>query len=93
MEPLVTFLIEDNHFFRSIQPILISSLLKVCCIRTYSKSQQIYRKSDKLISLYIILWGKARVSDLMSDFRRTYGKGETLCEHILFSSENPRLRL
>ncbi len=34
-----------------------------------------------------------KVSDVVADYRRICEKGETLCEHILFAQDQPRLRL
>jgi len=79
MTPFVELLVDTNPFFRHIPTVLVSSLLKVCSIRTFAKQQQIYKKSEKLISFYIILWGKVRVSDSLADYRRICEKGETLC--------------
>jgi len=59
--------------------VLVNSLLKVCSIRTFAKNQQIYKKSEKLISFYIVLWGKVKVSDVLADYRKICGRGETLC--------------
>lgn len=75
MQPFVQFLLDDNNFFRSLPPVLINSLLKVCSIRTFSKGQQVYRKADKLISFYIILWGKIRISDVLTNYKRSVLKG------------------
>lgn len=93
MTPFVELLIETNPFFRNTPTVLVSSLLKVCSIRTFARQQQVYRKSEKLISFYIVLWGRVRVSDVLADFRKVCTRGETLCEHILFLQDQPSLRM
>jgi hypothetical protein len=43
-------------------------------------------------SFFIILWGKVRLSDLISDYRKVSVRGETLCEQVLFDPNCPKLR-
>lgn len=92
MQPLVNYLRQTNPFFKNVPDILVSSLLKVCKLRNYSRSEKIFHRSDKLDSLFIILWGKVRLSDLISDYRKVSVRGETLCEQVLFDSSCPKLR-
>lgn len=83
---------EDNYFFKSLPPVLINSFIKVCSIRTFSKGHQIYRKADKLTNFYIVLWGKVKVSDVLSNYKRIVMKGETFSEQILFNNNNSKIR-
>ena len=67
-------------------------MVKVFRLRTYNRSEKIFHRSDKLDFFFIILWGKVRSSDLISDYRKVSVRGETLCEQVLFDPNCPKLR-
>ena len=88
LEAMTKFLMRNNPLLKNVPGILISAFLKVCPIRQLNREVWIYRRSDPLLSFYIILEGEVKLINSAQDFKKKSVAGETLSEEILFMEFN-----
>ena len=48
------------------------------------RQKWIYKKSDRLTSFFIILWGKVKIVNCEIGYKKASVQGETLSEQVIF---------
>lgn len=75
MEKISTIIKKTNPFFKDCSIIMIAAFLKCSHIKLYQKGVKIYSINDKLDSIFIILWGRVKLTDISVQFKKISGIG------------------